>query len=101
VQLSSLVSANVISIMVENAAYQRTLGVGCGSRTVQEEAAGGGFLHNGAGCVGGRGGGDYLEPKSLVLNQNELLYQNYDPIYDSVDRAPSSSRTSWDTTWSS
>jgi hypothetical protein len=101
--------------MIENAAYERSLGGGSGGGAGGGGGGfggggvggggvgGGGVGGGGVGGVGGAGGfsgrrhGDYLEPKSLYLDESELIYKNYDPPYASVDSAPS--RTSWATVW--
>jgi hypothetical protein len=134
VQLRSILSSRrAISIMIENAAYERSLGGGSGGGfgggsgggggggfgggsgggggggggggfgggSGGGGGGGGGVQGGGAGGVGGhvsgRRHGDYLEPKSLYLDESELIYKNYDPPYESADRAPS--RTSWNTIW--
>jgi hypothetical protein len=123
VQLSSLLSNNILSNMVENAAYQRTLGAGylAGDGAIAETTFGGSGAFgvgsgvrafgggsgvrafgggSGAGFVGRRGG-DYLEPKSLFIDEKELIYKNIDPIYDSVESHKRASGISWNTKWDS
>jgi hypothetical protein len=111
VELSSLLSTSIISIMVENAAYQRTMGGGgagylAGDGAIAETTFGGASGvgafggGNGVGFVGRRGG-DYLEPKSLYIDERELIYKNVDPFYDSVESHKRTSGVSWNTTWDS